>query len=192
MSSFSTTLDRNGWVALGQGDKARCYSCHVVHEGWKVGDSPEKYHRPNCRYVYILLLCVRATGVWGIQLLVLHQRWLHVFCFVWKLHGISIFVIDSCKVSPAMSLFFESLWVNVPPPGLSTLTISREFPPLRVWDRLEVSLRGSLGERAGPSLRRHSPIPIPLRGPLTPHSKPRRRAQQQHSVEITETLRGHR
>ena len=51
-SIFSTTLARNGWVALGQGDKARCYSCHVVHEGWNVGDSPEKYHRPNCRYVY--------------------------------------------------------------------------------------------------------------------------------------------
>nr|XP_022287983.1 uncharacterized protein LOC111100411 [Crassostrea virginica]XP_022287984.1 uncharacterized protein LOC111100411 [Crassostrea virginica] len=48
-SIFSTTLARNGWVALGQGDKARCYSCHVVHEGWNVGDSPEKYHRPNCR-----------------------------------------------------------------------------------------------------------------------------------------------
>nr|XP_022287932.1 uncharacterized protein LOC111100402 [Crassostrea virginica]XP_022287934.1 uncharacterized protein LOC111100402 [Crassostrea virginica]XP_022287935.1 uncharacterized protein LOC111100402 [Crassostrea virginica] len=51
MSIFSTTLARNGWVALGQGDKARCYSCHVVHEGWNVGDSPEKYHGPNCRFM---------------------------------------------------------------------------------------------------------------------------------------------
>ncbi|XP_078309404.1 uncharacterized protein LOC111100411 isoform X2 [Crassostrea virginica] len=65
MSIFSTTLARNGWVALGQGDKARCYSCHVVHEGWKVGDSPEKYHRPNCRRGFTNLPISREPSIEG-------------------------------------------------------------------------------------------------------------------------------
>lgn len=49
-SIFSTILARNGWVSLGDGDKARCYSCHVVHEGWRIGDNPDQYHSPNCRF----------------------------------------------------------------------------------------------------------------------------------------------
>lgn len=48
-SIFSTSLARNGWVSLGEGDRARCYSCHVVHEGWKIGDDPDQFHSPNCR-----------------------------------------------------------------------------------------------------------------------------------------------
>lgn len=49
-SIFSTTLAKNGWVSLGEGDRARCYSCHVVHEGWRIGDDPDQYHSPNCRF----------------------------------------------------------------------------------------------------------------------------------------------
>uniref|UniRef100_A0A8W8JLJ2 RING-type domain-containing protein n=1 Tax=Magallana gigas TaxID=29159 RepID=A0A8W8JLJ2_MAGGI len=49
-SIFSTTLARNGWVSLGEGDRARCYICHVVHEGWRIGDDPDQYHSPNCRF----------------------------------------------------------------------------------------------------------------------------------------------
>uniref|UniRef100_K1QB79 Apoptosis 1 inhibitor n=1 Tax=Magallana gigas TaxID=29159 RepID=K1QB79_MAGGI len=49
-SNFSTTLAKNGWVSLGEGDRARCYSCHVVHEGWRIGDDPDQYHSPNCRF----------------------------------------------------------------------------------------------------------------------------------------------
>lgn len=41
-SIFSTILARNGWVSLGEGDRARCYSCHVVHEGWRIGDNPDQ------------------------------------------------------------------------------------------------------------------------------------------------------
>lgn len=48
-STFSTTLARNGWVSLGEGDRARCYICNVVHEGWRIGDDPYQYHNPNCR-----------------------------------------------------------------------------------------------------------------------------------------------
>lgn len=48
-SIFSTILARNGWVSLGEGDRARCYSCHVVHEGWRIGDNPDQYHNLNCR-----------------------------------------------------------------------------------------------------------------------------------------------
>ncbi|XP_052711900.1 uncharacterized protein LOC128186179 [Crassostrea angulata] len=49
-SIFSTTLARNGWVSLGEDDKARCYSCHVVHKGWRISDDPNQYHSPNCRF----------------------------------------------------------------------------------------------------------------------------------------------
>ncbi|XP_052711936.1 uncharacterized protein LOC128186198 [Crassostrea angulata] len=48
-SIFSTRLARNGWVSLGEGDRACCYSCHVVHEGWRIGDDPDQFHSPNCR-----------------------------------------------------------------------------------------------------------------------------------------------
>jgi hypothetical protein len=56
-SLFSTVLARAGWVSLGEGDRARCYSCHVVHEGWRPGDNPRHYHDHNCRY------CIASSSV---------------------------------------------------------------------------------------------------------------------------------
>ncbi|XP_061171215.1 uncharacterized protein LOC133180760 isoform X2 [Saccostrea echinata] len=50
-SLFSTVMARGGWVALGEGDGARCYSCHVVHEGWKIGDNPLDFHDRHCRFL---------------------------------------------------------------------------------------------------------------------------------------------
>lgn len=49
-SIFSIVLARNGWVSLGDGDRARCYSCYAVHEGWRIGDDPDQYHSSNCRF----------------------------------------------------------------------------------------------------------------------------------------------
>ncbi|XP_062571372.1 uncharacterized protein LOC134233424 [Saccostrea cucullata] len=50
-SLFSTAMARGGWVALGEGDKARCYSCHVVHQGWRIGDNPLDFHDRHCRFL---------------------------------------------------------------------------------------------------------------------------------------------
>ncbi|XP_056015256.1 uncharacterized protein LOC125677307 [Ostrea edulis] len=49
-SLFSTVLARDGWVSLGEGDRARCYSCHIVRDGWRSGDNPVHYHDQNCRF----------------------------------------------------------------------------------------------------------------------------------------------
>ncbi|NWX18272.1 XIAP ligase, partial [Aegotheles bennettii] len=47
-------LARAGFVYTGEGDKVKCFSCHVTIEGWAPGDSAAESHKklsPNCKFI---------------------------------------------------------------------------------------------------------------------------------------------
>ncbi|NXW81604.1 XIAP ligase, partial [Alopecoenas beccarii] len=47
-------LARAGFVYAGEGDKVKCFSCHLTVEGWAPGDSAVERHRelsPNCEFI---------------------------------------------------------------------------------------------------------------------------------------------
>lgn len=47
-------LSQAGFYYTGEGDKVKCFSCGVTHQGWRVGDRPQLVHSsisPNCPLV---------------------------------------------------------------------------------------------------------------------------------------------
>lgn len=50
----ASALARAGFVYTGEGDKVKCFSCHVTVEGWEPGDSAIDRHKnlsPDCRFI---------------------------------------------------------------------------------------------------------------------------------------------
>ncbi|NXJ61620.1 XIAP ligase, partial [Rostratula benghalensis] len=50
----ASALARAGFVYTGESDKVKCFSCHVIIEGWTLGDSAVEKHKnlsPNCRFI---------------------------------------------------------------------------------------------------------------------------------------------
>ncbi|XP_061454542.1 E3 ubiquitin-protein ligase XIAP [Rhineura floridana] len=50
----SSTLAQAGFFYTGEGDKVKCFSCHITVEGWQNGDSAVRRHRtisPNCKFI---------------------------------------------------------------------------------------------------------------------------------------------